>query len=43
VISEATVIKLRFLGASSGRFQMSPTRTSSVSDTSLGAKSPMIF
>jgi hypothetical protein len=32
-----------FLGASSGRFQMSPTRTSSVSDTSVGAESPMIF
>ena len=35
------VIRLRSRGESSGRAQMSPNRTSSVSDTSFGEKSPI--
>src|SRR3954467_9256551 len=40
-MSAATVIRLRSRGESSGRSQMSPNRTSSVSDTSFGEKSPI--
>src|SRR5437868_13527047 len=39
----ATVIKLRSRLESSARSQMSPNRTSSVSDTIFGKKSPIIF
>ena len=41
VMSAATVIRLRSRGDSSVRAQMSPNSTSSVKDTSFGAKSPI--
>ena len=41
VINAAQVIRLRSRGASSGRAHTSPNKTSSVSSTSFGAKSPM--
>src|SRR5947209_14542454 len=43
VINAATVIKLRSRLESSARSQTSPNRTSSVSDTIFGKKSPIIF
>ena len=42
-MSAATVIRLRSRGESSWRAQMSPNRTSSVSDTSFGEKSPISY
>src|SRR4051812_13899478 len=39
----ATVMRLRSRLARAGRSQTSPNKTSSVSSTSLGEKSPMIF
>src|SRR3954447_2086051 len=43
VISAATVMRLRSRGVNSFRSQTSPNKTSSVSDTSFGAKSPNVF
>src|SRR5947208_3452716 len=43
VISAATVMRLRSRGVNSFRSQTSPNKTSSVSETSFGAKSPNVF
>src|SRR5437588_4919732 len=43
VISAATVMRLRSRGVNSFRSQTSPNKTSSVSATSFGAKSPNVF
>src|SRR6266571_4833094 len=43
VISAATVMRLRSRGVNSFRSQTSPNKTSSVSDTSFGTKSPNVF